>query len=87
MNGTGWLSGGYKFIALILALGISAGADASLFGGSKSWKEEVLLHDGKKMVVERHFNLGPPSFESTERKELDFILSGDRQIYRQDFNA
>lgn len=71
MNDTGWLLRASKTIGLILALGVSVSAEASLFGGSKGWKEEVLLHDGRKIVVERHFNLGPPSLESTERKELD----------------
>ena len=28
------------------------------FGGSKSWKEEVLLHDGRKIVVERTVERG-----------------------------
>lgn len=46
-------------------------ACASIFGGSKSWKEEVQLHDGQKIVIERYFNLGGATIESTERKELD----------------
>jgi hypothetical protein len=34
-------------------------ADAGLFGfGDSSWKEEVLLHDGSKMVVERSQSYG-----------------------------
>ncbi|MBI5317276.1 MAG: hypothetical protein HZB34_15050 [Nitrospirae bacterium] len=34
-------------------------ADAGLFGfGDPSWKEEVLLHDGSKMVVERSQSYG-----------------------------
>ena len=43
-----------KVIALTLTLGINMNAYAGLFGGSgDSWKEEVLLHDGQKIVVER----------------------------------
>lgn len=38
----------------LLILGASMSADAGLFGfGSTSWKEEVLLHDGGKIIVER----------------------------------
>ena len=67
-------------------------ADAGLFGSSKSWKEEVLLHDDQKMVIERHFYLGPPSFESRERKEFDetvtFTLPGSNKkiTWKTDFN-
>jgi hypothetical protein len=40
---------------LVLALlGLSPGADAFLGLGGTSWKEEVLLHDGRKIVVERN---------------------------------
>lgn len=35
----------------LMILGVSGGAYA--MGGKASWKEEVLLHDGKKMIVER----------------------------------
>jgi len=38
----------------IFLLGVSMSANAGLFGfGGTSWKEEVLLHDGSKIVVER----------------------------------
>ena len=41
-------------LGLFLMMGVSMSAGAGLFGfGGTSWKEEVLLHDGKKMVVER----------------------------------
>ncbi len=91
----------FKMIGLILALGLSMSASASglsmsasasLFGGSKSWKEEVLLHDGQKLVIERYFNLGPPSLESRERKELDetvtFTLPGANKkiTWKTDFD-
>lgn len=43
-----------KILSLVLTLGVSMNADAGLFGfGGDSWQEEVLLHDGSKMVVER----------------------------------
>ena len=41
-------------IGLILTLGMSMNADAGFLGfGGDSWKEEVLLHDGSKIIVER----------------------------------
>ncbi len=37
-----------------------------------SWKEEVLLHDGSKIIAERHYNLGGyPGLESHNRIALD----------------
>ena len=49
----GWLMG----VALTLGLGMNA--NAGLFGlGGTSWKEEVLLHDGSKIVVERKVKRG-----------------------------
>ncbi|MHB1246511.1 MAG: hypothetical protein ACYCZH_08705 [Sulfuriferula sp.] len=90
MSGRQWLLRAGSTIGMVLCVSLSA--NASLFGRSKSWKEEVLLHDGQKMVVERHFNLGPPSFESRERKELDetvtFTLpeSNKKITWKTDFN-
>lgn len=41
-------------IALVMALGAGTNANAGLFGlGGTSWKEEVLLHDGTKIIVKR----------------------------------
>ncbi len=41
-------------LGLFLMIGVSMSADAGLFGvGNTSWKEEVLLHDGSKIIVER----------------------------------
>ena len=40
-------------------MGVSMSACAGVFGiGGKSWKEEVLLHDGSKIVVERSVERG-----------------------------
>lgn len=42
-------------LAALIILGTSIDANAGLFGlGGTSWKEEVLLHDGSKIVVERN---------------------------------
>ncbi len=41
-------------IVMILMLGASMSACAGIFGfGGASWKEEVLLHDGQKIIVKR----------------------------------
>ncbi len=41
-------------LGLFLAMGVSMNAEAGVFGfGGTSWKEEVLLHDGSKVIVKR----------------------------------
>src|SRR5450756_1003531 len=41
-------------LGLLLMLGVSMSACAGFLGfGGTSWKEEVLLHDGSKIIVER----------------------------------
>ncbi len=43
-----------RMVISILTLGISMSANAGWFGfGGTSWKEEVLLHDGSKIIVTR----------------------------------
>lgn len=63
---------------------VSLSAFGFLGIGSKNWKEEVLLHDGKTIIVERVQNLGSrPTWESRERAILDetitFTLPGTSQ--------
>lgn len=59
-------------LGLLLVMGVSMNADAGLFGHTMSWKEEVLLHDGSKIIAERYYNLGgKPTWESQERAVLD----------------
>jgi len=49
----------FKTISLVLSFGVSMNADAGFFGfGDTSWKEEVRLHDGSKIVVERSQSYG-----------------------------
>ncbi|MBA3034015.1 MAG: hypothetical protein KKF85_09030 [Gammaproteobacteria bacterium] len=69
----------FNVMAVILALGVTMNADAGLFGfGGTSWKEEVLLHDGSKLIVKRSQTYGgrheigqsPPVKEHTIRFEL-----------------
>jgi hypothetical protein len=53
MNVKRWMA----ILGAILAMGTVTSADAGLFGlGGTSWKEEVLLHDGGKIIVERSQN-------------------------------
>ncbi len=48
-----------RVIGLMLALGVSLSAGAGFFGfGGTSWKEEVLLHDGSKIIVKRSQSYG-----------------------------
>ena len=71
----------FTTIGLILTLGVSMSACA-LVGGA-SWKEEVLLHDGSKIVVKRSVERGgrheigqkPPYKEQS----LSFIMPGTNQ--------
>jgi len=82
-------------LGLILMMGVSMGADAGGFGLSgavMSWKEEVLLHDGQTIVVERLFNLGGyPALESRERATLDETVTfsqpgtSKRIVWKTDF--
>jgi len=37
-------------LGLLLMMGVSMCADAGLFGHTMSWKEEVLLHDGSRLL-------------------------------------
>lgn len=61
---------------MILTMGASMSACAGLSGHSKRWKEEVQLHDGRVIVVERSFNLGDYSAPgSLERPALDETLT------------
>lgn len=64
-------------LGLLLMMEVSMNADAGLFGiGGKSWKEEVLLHDGKKIIVERSEQLGGrPTLESRERQTLSQAIT------------
>lgn len=48
-----------KLTLLLLSLVASSGANAGLFGfGGDSWKEDVLLHDGQRIVVKRSQTYG-----------------------------
>lgn len=66
-----------KTIKMIKAVVVSmaimgASMQVDAFGGKASWKEEVLLHDGTKIIVERSQTYGGyPTIDSRERAVLD----------------
>lgn len=75
------LSDAIRAAGSIFLLGVSMSANAGLFGiGGTSWKEEVLLHDGSTIVVERSQIYGgrhevgqtPPIKE----QEISFTIPG-----------
>ncbi|MGH7181101.1 MAG: hypothetical protein ACREJN_03885 [Nitrospiraceae bacterium] len=75
----------FTTICLVMTLGVSGCVEAGLLGfGGDSWKEEVLLHDGSKIVVERTVERGgrheigqKPSYKE---QSLSFTLPGTNQI-------
>jgi major membrane immunogen (membrane-anchored lipoprotein) len=65
-------------LGLLLMMVVTMNADAGLFDHSKGWKEEVQLHDGRVIVVERLFNLGGYQFSGKQyryTKEGQLIVS------------
>ena len=71
----------FKTIGLVLTLGASMTTNAALLGfGGDSWKEEVLLHDGQKIIVKRSQSYGGRSEvgQSAPIKEhsIEFTLPG-----------
>lgn len=64
-------------LLLLLSFAISACAGVpALNNSTSSWKEEVVLHDGKVVVVERFFHLGDyPTADSHNRSPLDQTLT------------
>ena len=85
MNNGHSLLKAFKTIGLILTLGVSMNAEAGLFGlGGDSWKEEVLLHDGSKLIVKRsqtyggRHEIGQPS--PIKEHTITFTLPGSNKI-------
>ena len=78
--------------ALSLALSIHMNAYAGLFGGGDSWKEEVLLHDGSKLIVERSVSRGgrheigqsPPISEQSLRFTIP--NTDERVMWKDEFS-
>ena len=74
----------FSAAALVLTLGVSMNAEAGLFGiGGTSWKEEVLLHDGQKIIVERSQTYGgrsePGQSGPIREHTILFTLPGSSQ--------
>ena len=70
-----------KAIAAIATLAIGMSACAALPGsGSSSWKEQVLLHDGQKIIVERSQSYGgrsePGQSSPVKEHRVRFKLPG-----------
>lgn len=71
-------------MGLFLMIGASMSADAGLFGfGGDSWKEEVLLHDGQKIIVERSQSYGgrsePGQSGPIKEHTISFTLPGSNK--------
>lgn len=88
--------------AMILMMGVSMNTNAGLFGfGGDSWKEEVLLHEGQKIIVKRSQTRGgrhevgqQPSIKEHiitfdlphSGKTLTFKSEYDEELGRANFN-
>src|SRR3569832_374004 len=88
----GWVRA-FQIIGLIWTLGVSMSADAGLFGlEEKSWKEEVLLHDGSKIIVDRtakrhgghEIGQRPPIGD----QRISFTMPGTKQrvVWKDDYS-
>ena len=84
-----------KQLALLLSMVVSLCACAGRpgIGHTMRWKEEVKLHNGQMIVVERFYNLGGyPAIESHNRSPLDetltFKLPGSDKaiVWKTEFN-
>lgn len=81
-------------MVLIALLSLTACATQSgAIGHTMRWKEEVKLHDGRMIVIERFYNLGGyPAIESHNRSPLDETLtfnlpgSGKTIVWKTEFN-
>ena len=78
-------------LGIILMMGVSMSADAGLFGfGGTSWKEEVLLHDGSKIIVERSVDRGGRheigQRQPIKEQSLSFVLPSTKQRVKWEDN-
>lgn len=92
---TSMLRKGLRMMISILILGASMSAEAGSFGiggNTMNWKEEVLLHDGRVIVVERHLLFADhPKSDSRERtlaaESISFALpeSSTNIVWKTEF--
>lgn len=84
-----------QLLLVLLSMVVSLCACAGLpdIGHTMRWQEEVKLHDGQVIVVERLYNLGGyPAIESHNRSPLDetltFTLPGSGKViaWKTEFN-
>jgi hypothetical protein len=89
-------------VCLVLIVGVAMNAEAGLFGfGGDTWQEEVLLHDGRKVVITRSQTYGgrheigqpPPIKEHTitftlpeSDKRITWTSEYDENLGRTNFN-
>lgn len=71
-------------LGFFLVMGVNMNADAGLFAlGGTSWKEEVLLHDGSKVIVKRSQTRGGRHEVGQEvpinSHRISFTLPGTRE--------
>lgn len=77
-------------LGLLLMMGVSMNADAGIIDHTMSWKEEILLHDGRIIIAEQSFNLGGYT-DGRNRMPIDetvtFNLSGSNKsiTWKTDF--
>lgn len=84
----------HKILAIVALIAtFSLNASAAWFGfGGANWKEEVLLHDGRKIVVERHVERGGRheigQIPDYVEQSLSFTLpeSGERVVWKDHFS-
>lgn len=80
-------------LLVVVMVSLSACAELPGAGHTMRWKEEVKLHDGQVIVLERFYHLGGyPAIESHNRSPLDetltFSLPGSRNeiVWKTEFN-
>jgi hypothetical protein len=77
-----FLRAGIALFLLLAATGINACAFPG-FGNSASWKEEVLLHDGRKIIVQRsqtHGGRGEIGQSPIKEHSITFTLPGSKEV-------
>lgn len=73
-------------LGMLLIMGVSMSAGAGIFGfGGDSWKEEVLLHDGQKIIVKRYQSYGGRheigQSGSIKEQEITFTLPNTSKTF------
>lgn len=73
-----------KYVTILLLVGISTTVFGFMgLGGSASWEEEVLLHDGQKIIVNRsqsHGGRGEVGQSPIKEHSIKFTLPGTNRI-------